>query len=129
MPLSKAIERIKYAARREPPTGVVILSDGLYRYSLTRATGTFGLTVSGRVLTRQQIEDVLVEQNAATPAQAKVAVLIAAGCTKAAIARKLRISHHTVLRHSEALFERHGAKTRVDLAQRITGMLADLLKE
>jgi DNA-binding CsgD family transcriptional regulator len=118
---------MKRALTRGPSAGFVVLQDGLYKYAIEKEGDGFQLRVSECLIPRRHIERLLAEGNLITLAQAKVATLIAAGCTHSAIARRLHISPHTVRRHTEAVFQRLSVSDRAELAERVTKLVVNTI--
>lgn len=59
-----------------------------------------------------------------TPAQARVAALLARGLSHRAVAKELNLSPHTVRRHSEQIRIRLGVRNKTEMTARLMSELS-----
>jgi len=95
----------------------------LVRASLCRPSGTGGQALALVVLEgwnpARPSDDVLREAFSLTPAEMRVARLIALGRSNQEIARELHNSPHTTNRHTEAVFRKLGVHKRAEVGARL----------
>jgi DNA-binding CsgD family transcriptional regulator len=114
------VDRAKGAVTREVAT-----TAGRYRVSACRfgerVAGHAGYIVAGvqRLSARVPSVEQLQERFGLTPAESRVARLIAEGLSNKEIAARLEVTAHTANRHTEKVLLKLGAKSRTEAAARI----------
>jgi DNA-binding NarL/FixJ family response regulator len=124
--ISNAIQKLQRSASRDQH-GFVLMRDGLRSYAIEQEAGTLTLKVLPPIAPLSHVVQTIRDSGLLAPMQARVAVLIACGCSNSTVAKKLGISEHTARRHTEAIFEKLNTASRDESAIIVTTLAAKLL--